>query len=661
MKLRDIAIGRWFCVLALGWCSSLGAALPPDWQHEQHFDVAAPGLQKFALPPETLDAARPGLEDLRVTDAEGNALPYFIERPVPSPKVTQAAKAFHVSLGAGATVITLETGLALPLDGVTLETPAVTFIKAVRVEGSADGQNWQPLSEGQPIFREQNGASQLRVSVPVGVWHSLRFTVDDARNQAIPFAGARVHAAAAEKAAVEPHPATIVERNENPGETRLTLNIGAANLDIASVRLETTEPLFKRSVTIAVPVISEDAVREQSIAHGSVYRVEVEGQKASSDLTLPVEARVQSRELLLLIRNEDSPPLAITAVTVERRPVFLVFIARQAGAHHLLTANGRCAAPRYDLASFGADLKRVAVMPVKISAIADNPAFHAPEAFAGVELAGAVLDVADWKFRKPVKVTDGVQQVELDLDVISQAGSGFADLRILRGGKQVPYVLNRTSIIRSLAPSVTLANDPKKPKLSRWNIKLPRPGLPLTSFRCEARSPLFERDVTLYEARPDERGDIVRREVGRTTWTQTPERKSREFSIAISGRLESDTLVLETVNGDNPAIELEKFAVFYPATRVLFKAKPGDEPFLYYGNPRVSPPRYDLSLVAAQFLSANKAAAELAAEEPLKRNSWRDSQISGTGGFLLWGILAVVVVALLVIIGRLLPKPPTEE
>jgi hypothetical protein len=40
-------------------------------------------------------------------------------------------------------------------------------------------------------------------------------------------------------------------------------------------------------------------------------------------------------------------------------------------------------------------------------------------------------------------------------------------------------------------------------------------------------------------------------------------------------------------NGDKPPVGLEKFAMFYPATRILFKAKPGDELFLYYGNPRV--------------------------------------------------------------------------
>ena len=84
----------------------------------------------------------------------GNELPFFITRPVPSAKAVQGAKSFQASLNTTTTVITLETGLAQPLDGVTLESPATNFIKAVRVEGSADGQDWQQLAQGQPIFRQ---------------------------------------------------------------------------------------------------------------------------------------------------------------------------------------------------------------------------------------------------------------------------------------------------------------------------------------------------------------------------------------------------------------------------------------------------------------------------------------------------------------------------
>jgi len=641
---------------------SLNAAnLPSEWQHTQQFDVPAPGLVKISLPVETLDAARPALEDLRLCDDAGNELPFLITRPMPSAKAVQGAKSFQVSLNAAATVITLETGLAQPLDGVTLEAPAANFIKAVRVDGSADGQNWQRLAQGQPIFRQLSGAGQLHVSFPAGEWRWLRLTVDDQRSQPVPFTGARVHAADVEATPIELQTVTIAERNENPGETRLTLNLGAANLDVAAVKIETDEPLFTRAVTLAVPRVTEDSIREQAVGQGVIYRVAIEGQPPSANLSVPLESQIRSRELVLLIRNEDSPPLPVTAVRVERRPVYLVFMARQAGTFHLLTGNKSCAAPRYDLAALGADLKNAVVTPVKISPLADNPNFHAPEALAGVELGGTSLDVSDWKFRKAVNIAStGAQQIELDLDVLSHADASFADLRVLHGSNQVPYIIQRTSISRSLAPAITATNDAKNPKLSRWIIKLQRAGLPLTRLTCVSSTPLFERPMRIYEELADERGDKYQHPLGNAAWTQTPERKSKEFAVSFDGAPQSDTLFLETENGDNPPIELEKFAAFYPATRLLFKAKPDDELFLYYGNPRAASPRYDLSLVAGQLLAADKKIASLSGEQQLKKSSWRENEVPGQGGVVFWGILAVVVVVLLVIISRLLPKsqPP---
>ena len=143
--------------------------------------------------------------------------------------------------------------------------------------------------------------------------------------------------------------------------------------------------------------------------------------------------------------------------------------------------------------------------------------------------------------------------------------------------------------------------------------------MPLTRLTCVAPTPLFERSLSLYEELTDERGDKYRRALGGATWTQTPERKSKEFTLTLDSPPQSDTLFLETDNGDNPPIELEKFTAFYPATRILFKAKPDDELFLYYGNPRVAPPSYDLSLVAEQLLAAEKNVASLSAEEQLKK------------------------------------------
>jgi hypothetical protein len=89
------------CGLALAGAFAANAAmLPLTGSMCRILNVASPGLVKISLPVETLDAARPGLEDLRLCDDAGNeaALPDFASRAVA--KAVQSAKSFQVSLNA---------------------------------------------------------------------------------------------------------------------------------------------------------------------------------------------------------------------------------------------------------------------------------------------------------------------------------------------------------------------------------------------------------------------------------------------------------------------------------------------------------------------------------------------------------------------------------
>jgi hypothetical protein len=170
-------------------------------------------------------------------------------------------------------------------------------------------------------------------------------------------------------------------------------------------------------------------------------------------------------------------------------------------------------------------------------------------------------------------------------------------------------------------------------------------------------SPLFQREVRLFEDIEDDRGYTSRRGLGQASWSQIPGRRAATF--ALTQAPETDTVWLETDNGDNPPIALGDVRVYYGVTRLLFKAD-GEAPlFLYYGNPQTTAPRYDLSLVAAQLLAADKSKPGLGAEEGLKGRSFAETMaLAGRGGILFWGMLAIVVIVLLVVIARLLPKTP---
>src|SRR5439155_12984217 len=98
--------------------------------------------------------------------------------------------------------------------------------------------------------------------------------VDDNRREPLPWTGARLIIAGS-PAPTEPVAVTIKSRDENPGMTRLGLDLGAANLRIASIQIGTSEPVFTRTVTVATPELSQEKLHEQTLSSAVLYRVDL--------------------------------------------------------------------------------------------------------------------------------------------------------------------------------------------------------------------------------------------------------------------------------------------------------------------------------------------------------------------------------------------------
>jgi hypothetical protein len=631
---------------------------PNEWRNTQTLEVPAKGLVRINIPGTTLNAALPGLEDLRIIDSTGNQVPYLIERLLPDPETTIRPAEFRSTIENGATQLNLKTGTGAPIIGITLETPATQFMKAVDVEGSNNGRTWTKLAGGDSLFQLPNGATKLRVSLPEGAWQFLRITIDELGSPPVPFTGAQLHKART-NAPAEAVEVTVKSRDESPGTTRLALDLGAANLTLGSLRIESNEPVFTRALTLAVPEVTDDGIRERSITDAVIYRVNVKG-KNEAHLEIPLESQIQTRELLVLIRNEDSPPISIDAVRADRRRARLTFFANQPGQYSLLSGNTQCVAPRYDFSALSGKLKNASAIDVVPSALGPNPNYKPPETLAAVALSGAKIDVAKWKFRKLLSPTqNGVQQVELDPELLARSQPDQDDIRIVRGEYQLPFIFQRTSLSRPISLNAAAANDPKKPALSRWSVKLPQPGMPITRLVCTSSSPLFHRQMRLWEEVTDERGDKFASELGRATWDQTPDSPKRDLMIELNARPQSDTLFLETDNGDNPAIELREFRSYYPVTRIVFKATPDptQPAWLYYGNLDATAPRYDLTLVAGELLKAERSSIPAGPEENLSpKPSFAGQTLTGSTRYIFWGALALVVIVLLAIMSRFLPK-----
>ena len=639
------------------FAATTALALPVnEWAYRQPVQVPAGGLVKFDVPAATLDAARADLADIRLLDPQGREVPLLLEQPRAPQAVARKARATTISLEEQRTVVLVETGFDGTLDSVKLHTADESFVKAVTVEGSDDKATWTTLVTKHPLYGTTSGGG--RIVLPPGKWRWLRLTMDDRRAEAVAVSGVEIGGLADDLAVPATETLSLRARDETPGETRLTLTLPARNLNVAALVLTTGEPIFQRRVRVVQSRFEEQGIVESQVAAGTISRAAGVG---GENLRIAMERVLPEREVVLVIDNEDNPPLPVAEVRALVRPVRLVFHAAEAGEYRLLVGNARATAPRYDLAAFAGELSKLRPVALQIGGLVPQPEFAPSEPLPEVPTQGSPLDVAPWTYRKAVRpASAGVQQLELDAEVLAHAAGDFSDLRLVNAGAQVPYVLQRTSLTRAVKVTVEAAPDAKRPTVSRWKLTVPQSDLPVVRLTATLGGTLFQRTVRLYSNEEDRRGNAWEQTLGHATWTQTPSRRTKTFSLGLSSRV-GDTLWLETDNGDNPALALDQVELHYPVTRVLFKTTAAQPLALYYGNARISAPRYDLSLVGGTLLAAEKTVPALGAEETLKEVSGGSRALKAHAGWLFWGGLAVVVVVLLVVVAKLLPKPPAAS
>jgi hypothetical protein len=357
-----------------------------------------------------------------------------------------------------------------------------------------------------------------------------------------------------------------------------------------------------------------------------------------------------------LIDNGDSPPLLVSEVRADRRITRLIFFAATPGAYSLLSGNSQCELPRYDLSHLGDQLRRAGTTQGQVSLPAQNPGYNPAENLPQDFATGAKIDVAPWKFRKPIQIAKpGAQQIELDPDILARAAPDFRDLRVVSENAQLPYLIECTSIERTVPLNAGIANDPKRATFSRWQLKLPQAALPLRRVSCASTSALFERTFRFWEELTDERGDQYPRELAQATWRRVPNQPAGQLPVSFGAPPKTDTVLIETDNGDNSPIELHDFRGYYPVTRIIFASSKSQSIALYFGNEEAAAPRYDAKLIAAQLLRSERTPAALGSQEILKSERVTET-LTGSARYIFWGVLGIVVIALLVLISRLLPK-----
>ncbi|MBL8992191.1 MAG: hypothetical protein JNM63_02545 [Spirochaetia bacterium] len=492
---------------------------------------------------------------------------------------------------------------------------------------------------------------ELRIPLTPGVWPFLRLSLDDKRTAPIAVTHAELELAAA-NIPTDSVPVKIEERSEVDGKTTFRLKFPYLHMNLSELILETPDPFFQRKASLSELRYLNGEVSPVSLGEDQFYRLPQAGKMALT-FSGPLLASAT-----LVIENGDNAPLSISAVRAAYRRAFLVSYFERAGTYRLVSGNPLAAPARYDLASLGAELKKARVIFPKVRSLEVNAAFAASNEFQDIPALGSALKTKAWSYRKSVTSKPGVAEILLDEECLSHAEKSLADLRLVSSNRQIPFLLVRHSGTKKIVLPIQTAADAKRPSLSRWELNLPRRGLPISRLSLqvhETKNPYFERQIRLFEKRLDARESIREWTLVASFWKRSPGQKAAPLNLALSEPPETEKLLVETDNGDNQPLELVSASASYEVSSIVFRSE-GRETFLYYGNDDASTPRYDLELASLRLLQAEKVRPTLGPEETLKAEH-AGIRLGGKSGWIFWAALVVVVAGLLFVLARLLPKP----
>ena len=613
------------------------------WKHLQKLPVAQTGLHRVELDPALLDASATALGDLRLVNPAGEERPFAILTPQrPIRHVEQAVNVTQRLEGAVSRFEFQSAGREL-LNEAEFRVVEADFIKPAMLEGSVDGTTWQTLAENALICR-RSGFEKVTLRFAEAKWTHFRLALDDSRSRPVVIEGVTLRGGR-DTAPELPLAASILGREEKNGATHLRIGLGAANLPLASLRLNSSEGVFQRQIRI-----------------GSTstwfFRLQHEG-RSVEDLEHTLDQSHPTRELGLIIENGDNPPLKIEGIEITRHLLPLVFQADLTGEWRLFAGNPQASAPSYDLAKMSDQLRRASSVLVKAAAVEANPAFRADAALPTPDADGEVkLDLSGWAWRRAILHSEKEKRVfRLDLDdhALAHAAHGGGDLRVIAGGNAAEGTLIQHLLLEGrettrTAMELTSFPDEKRPKTSRWRVTLPMEKLPLKALHLRTSSSLFQRTLHVYE-----QVDGKMRFITSMDWKSTPDAPQPEVRMDMNTRLRGKELVLETDNGDNPPLQLTAAEVEKPMVSLLFEAHGGARPLhLFYGKPNAYTPAYDIRFVRDRLEKAAQVPASLGDVEVL--HVPKPEPESHSGSPWLWAALVLVVGGLLWVVARLLPK-----
>ncbi|GGN94165.1 DUF3999 family protein [Saccharibacillus kuerlensis] len=338
------------------------------WQFSKEIAPAEGSrYQSLFLDADVYARAQDDLGDVRIVNAMGQFIPYYIDtgeegergtnRDYPLERIARQDGEQESRLDFRVVPSTESEDVRGSL--LTFELPAASFLAAVTLEGSYDGQRWERVTEGE-LYSTNEGTSRNVIELEgLEKYGYYRLIIPnggkdlDINGGTLTDVGAAVSGEAFRRTKELPF---NVEPNIQMSEIVL-YNAGRLKIDRIKINASASDGSSGFSRLYAIDKVPGGGLNTRILSPDRLARLELNG-TAIDDTEIRLEEPIRSEQPRVVIDNAGNPPLKIQSLEVGYRVDRLVFEDTDTGPYRLVYgAEAEQESPEYDIEAFRPEIE----------------------------------------------------------------------------------------------------------------------------------------------------------------------------------------------------------------------------------------------------------------------------------------------------------------
>jgi hypothetical protein len=617
-----------------------------EWQMQAPIIVANPGIVEILLLPELHSQLQDGL-DLKVLGPDANPRAFELywreERGAASLRLTQDTARLKNSTFMWTAKINEND--RLNVQSLKINVLAGDYIGKVDIFGLINGA-WIKLADKAALYKVGE-TSQGEIKITEGVYEGFLLQFTAYEKKPIPIGEVQAIGEKLGKDYAEISLPLIFQRkdskdNNNKDIVELTAALPGSGLYIKELEL-LSEVQFNGNWSLERKGITDGQNSYIPVLNGSISGVE----KGTTTLKIAVDQIWKGKSLNLRLISQDSYISKIKSLNLKIRNPRLVFLADTTGEYIVQTGlNNKIIIRDYPSAKRQDSLTGTAFGLSKA-----NPNWKPESLIQHYALGGASFSADGYEWKSDINVTEpGYYRF-----VLHQRASlegNLRGLRVVRGGNQIPYFLDK-GIIKEIDLPAKEEFDRNK-NTTTWYVELPQASSNWIGFKLKANG-IFNRTLKVERDHP--------KPVQGTLWKSVPwiNTSSTQAELFISLRdfpREETKIRLIMVHGDNKPVKIQGIKAIYDAPAVYFLSDAGGGYELYGGNKNAVAPSYDLELVQDHLMKQIPKETTLSEPKLVKSEGVTNSvfKLFVQNNWGLYIVLGLLAMGLMIVIARLFPR-----